>query len=230
MSKIEKKYFREIDTIDFMSISQSMIRATAINTDIAEFRIQHTIRVAATAVALSVGANINTMKLIIGCQLHDSFKYIAQNEEHGLMAAKYLRSIVQELVTDPAERKEWLKVCSALKNHSSGNKRMGNLYTTFLYEADKLDHISIGYLTSYQRLFGEGKDISEIILSKAKKVIKHHGTSKKYHDVFETFLTKAVMLVEDEKKRRNLLGEIRAYAEKIAKEIEETQQESTEEE
>ena len=96
MSKIEKKYFREIETIDFMSISQSMIKATAINSDIAEFRIQHTIRVAATAVALSLGAEkINVMKLIIACQLHDSFKYIAQKEEHGLLAARYLKQIVQ---------------------------------------------------------------------------------------------------------------------------------------
>lgn len=225
MSKIEKKYFREIETIDFMSISQSMIKATAINSDIAEFRIQHTIRVAATAVALSLGAEINTFKLIIACQLHDSFKYIAQKEEHGLLAAKYLKRIVQESVENEEERKEWLKVCAAIKNHSSGNKKYGNLYTTFLYEADKLDHISVGYLTSFQRLFGEGESMPEILLSNAKKVIRCNGCSKNFNNVFETLLAKAVMLVENEEERTKLLADIRAYAEEIAKEKEAAQQE-----
>lgn len=212
---------KPIEEIDFSSIAYAQIRATAISPEIGEFRVAHCIRTTAIAIGLSaheIGSPLlNSYKLVTICQIHDMFKYISL-EDHGNAAANWLYKIAAEY----GKKDEWKKACKAIQYHTSGAKRDENIYAAYLYEADKLDHISVDYIKLYSHLF-MNDELKATVKKHVSKVYKIKGTTKNFNSVRDRMLEKVLDLFPDDYEFQN---EIRAMAFSIKATAESVDQEN----
>lgn len=187
---------KSIDEINFSAIAQAQIRATAISSEIAEFRIAHCCRVVGIAIGLAAheikSPEMDLGKLVVICHIHDMYKYICP-EDHGNMAANWLYKIA----TVHQKADEWKKACKAIQNHSSGKKLEENIYTAYLYEADKLDHLSVDYIKSYAKIF-MNDDIKEATKKQLSKVFKIKGITKDFDTVREHMTNKVLNMFSDD--------------------------------
>jgi len=208
--------------VDFAGIAIKMIECTAAEEEIVSFRNDHITRVQAIAMGLAKGYDsIDIHKLMIACQIHDMHKYVAVREDHGHLTADFMLSIVDQWDMSSEERKEWKKVIHAVKFHSGAEnmaeKCKKNPYLAILYDADKLDKLSVEYIKKYKELFFAEKSMLDTIKHKCTNVCIGYGFSKNYASVKEHML-KEMLKMLDESDRLAFINHISAqFAEKSTK-------------
>lgn len=205
-----------IKDINFRSIVEAQIRATAISDEIATFRIDHIKRVAEIATSLcNIGEKtLDTFKLLTAIHVHDMYKYV-NKENHGKLAAGYLFNFIDQYPLSESEKKEWRKVCKAIAGHSERPAKKGNKYAIILYQADKLDKLSVNYILEYSRIWNY--TIEEAVKKMINKVYKIQSFDIAYEVVRANLTKSAISLISDESKR----NELSMLVENLKKEMQE---------
>ena len=189
MDEIKEKNYREREliSIDFFSIAESHIHATAVCKKYAHFRVDHIRRVYKIACRLANGyRGIDYEKIKVMCAIHDMFKYTS-TENHGECAAKYLKEFFIDTYfpNDSIEKLEWYNVIEALRHHSDKNMITNNqnAYLAILMDADMLDKIHIQHVTSLRGIFKPQKTIKEVMDECVEEVNGYNGLSIKYETI-----------------------------------------------
>ena len=178
-----------IYNVDFLSMAESMIRATANDEGVSNFRITHVKRVTELALEMSEGNNkIDKRKLRIACQVHDMYEYVT-TQKNGELAGEFLRTFVDEYYPQMSGDKiEWMKAIEAVTLHSEKTVTSSNKYLDYLQDADVLDKLSVEYVTGWYDTF-EASNIKEVIDKSMTKVEKCPGKTP-------TFKEKKAELIE----------------------------------
>lgn len=180
-----------IYNVDFLGMSDSIIRSTANHEGVTAFRTAHVRRVRDLALSLSEGSKVDQRKLRIACEVHDAYEYVT-TQKHGELAAQFLQSFVDEYYPQmTGDKIEWMKAVEAVKLHSQKTTESSNKYLDYLQDADALDKLSIEYVTDWYNTF-EASDISEVITKVINKVNKCPGKSPKFAEVKAAMLEKLV--------------------------------------
>lgn len=169
-----------IYNVEFSSMAEAMIKATANHTGVGDFRIAHVRRVTELALKLSEGnTKIDQRKLRIACQVHDMYEYVT-TQKHGELAAEFLHTFVDEYYPQMSGDKiEWMKAIEAVRLHSEKAISSSNKYLDYLQDADTLDKLSIDYVSDWYNTF-DAKDINEVIKISMDKVNRCPGKTPQF--------------------------------------------------
>lgn len=193
MEELKEKDYREraLESIDFFSIAESHIHATALYKKYAHFRVDHTRRVYRIACKLAKGyRNVDYTKIKVMCAIHDMFKYTATTN-HGNCAANYLKEFFIDAYFPEGHesRSEWELVLEALSKHSDKNEitETKNMYLAILMDADMLDKIHPQHVQSLHTIFMNNKSISEVLEICINAVDQYQNLSMNFSEVAAEF-------------------------------------------
>ena len=198
MGKIESKDknhglrgHESIYNVGFLHMACGMIEATAGDQGIAEFRINHTKRVADLALKLSADIKIDERKLKIACEVHDMYEYVT-TQKHGKLAAKFLLNFVEEYYPqETGDKIEWRKAIEAVKYHSEKKVDSTNKYLDLLQDADTLDKLSVEYVNGWFSNF-QAESIDAVVKMVIEKVNRYEGRTKSYQIMKAEMLEKLI--------------------------------------
>ena len=181
-----------VDEIEFYEIASGMIYASAINDEVAAFRLAHSHRVAELTGKLSVNVEIDKTILYKIALIHDAYKYL-NRENHGLMAAKFVESILIGFEIRDKELIEWRKAIQALEKHSEVPKDNANMYHCILFEADKLDKLHPSYIRDLANHINMNGNYSEAAIKALIKTSKISGYSPNFDKIRRGMQRKAAI-------------------------------------
>ena len=191
MKKKEVLGVGRIENNNFESMSRGLIYGSASSEKNADFRFTHCKRVSTLCLHLAEWEDISLEKCLVMGIIHDAYKFLARNTEHGILAANMLKAIVKEYFPKKKELElsklksfnEWKDVIEAIQFHSLKNPEgklrkslKNNRYYKVLCDADVLDHIDIEYVKFFAEGWREGK-YDETALEMVKEVLPYKGKS-----------------------------------------------------
>ena len=212
---VEAKREKDFFEINFNEIARDLLLRTAPDVKYAEFRMNHTNRVYEIAKELmsfytpqtSVDfgysnewtMNESIVKIMI--DIHDAFKYVAEND-HGKAARNFFTIFIESYYAngsgDDDIKSHLIHAVNAIEMHSEKYVNTPNIYARLLMDADMIDKVHPEFIKASHETFNKNEDINMLMHYYINEVLQYKPYGGPgFNQVCKKYILESIGMIEN---------------------------------